>query len=129
MTTLESNVVTKPETDVGTTLIFDHATTLSQRRCASWVASLKKDSFTGVFSWFTIRLGVPCAKKVTVIKLTAFYWQVNTSLSLLYISGVYSWFSEEKECFMAHIVQDGITFRTLFPNRLWIRKVHCLLPA
>ena len=45
--TLESGVVTTSETDIGTTLIFDRCdnvnndvvTTLSQRRCASWVIS------------------------------------------------------------------------------------------
>ena len=26
---------------------------------------------------------------------------------------------------MAHIVQDGITFPTPFPNRLWIHQVYC----
>ena len=26
---------------------------------------------------------------------------------------------------MAHIVQDGITFPTPCPNRLWIHQVYC----
>ena len=32
------------------------------------------------------------------------------------INGVYSRFLEEEEFVMAHIVQDGITFCTAFPN-------------
>ena len=30
---------------------------------------------------------------------------------------------------MAHIVQDGPSFCTPFPNRLWIDQVYCLEPA
>ena len=87
MTTLESDVVTTSENDVGTTLIFDHATTLSQRRCASWVASLKKDFFTGVFSRFAIILGVPCAK-------TSYSYKIDSLLvgSKIFIAiALYNW--------------------------------------
>ena len=42
------------------------------------------------------------------------------------INGVYTWFSEGKEFHMAQRVQDGITFPTPFPNRLWIQQVYCL---
>ena len=43
--------------------------------------------------------------------------------SLLSINGLYSWLSAGKIIFMAHIAQDGITFHTPFPNRLWIHQL------
>ena len=69
---------------------------------------------------------VPYGKKCYSYKIDSSCFLPSTDkydLPLHYsINGVHSWFSEEKE-FMADIVQDGITFRTPFPNRLWIQQV------
>ena len=56
--------------------------------------------------------------------LFALYCQVQSLMPLLSIKWVYSWFSEGKEFLMVHVVQDGITFRTPFPNWLWIHLVY-----
>ena len=48
--------------------------------------------------------------------LFALYWKVRSSLSLLSVNGVYSWFSEGKEFLTACIAQDCITFHIPCPN-------------
>ena len=56
-------------------------------------------------------------KHVPFIKLTVVVFCLVRSLSpLLSINGEYSWFSQGKKFPIAHIVQDGITFCSPFPD-------------
>ena len=61
-----------------------------------------------------------------IVVVICLYQEVQSLLSLFCVSGMYSWFTKGKEFLMAHTVQDGITFRSPFPNPLWIDQVCCL---
>ena len=63
---------------------------------------------------------VPYGKTCYVYKIDSSCYLPSTDKYDLHrhcsINGKYPWFSEGSESHMAHIVQDGITFCTSFPN-------------